>query len=223
MMQPDDPGPEERNDDPTGYYDRKMKKREEVLPFLAWIYIAVLVIIAGLIFWNVAFAQEPPVPLEEPCPSGDCTVYNQALVFAFTDDERTITWTIDQVDLSAMDLFTEITVFEFPPKAVAFPVMRAELPEIERTVGWTPNRAGTYFVKGRVCRTDIAQDGEPIEDETTPGVFYDPELRRGTLDQWILCSILIESLDPAHTNPAVYPRGFIMLIKLAPATGGVIE
>ena len=182
-----------------------------------------IVIYVGLSIWSFVNAQEPSVPLQEPCASGDCTVYNQALVFAFTGQERTITWTIDQVDLGQMDLFTEITVFEFPPAATAFPVMRAELPEIEREVGWTPNRAGIYFVKGRVCRIDIAQDGEPIEDEGIPGVFYDPELRRGTLDEWILCSFLIESLDPAHTNPAVYPRGFIMLIKLAPATGGAIE
>lgn len=210
MRQPDDPGPP---DIPpiTPELEREGRRNANRLIFNI-LLIAALIVVTILASFN-AFAQDPPVPLEEPCPSGDCTIYNQSFLFALTNDERTIRWTLVQNDVDTMDLFTEIIVFEFPPKASAFPVMSAELPEIERSLGWTPTRAGTYFVKARACRTDVAQDGSDP----------DSEIRGGTPDEWIVCSIMIESLDPAHTDPNVYPRGFVMLIKLAPATGGGIE
>ena len=201
MKQPDDPGvPPE--------LERQARKNGNRL--LAWILMIALILVLGLLSWQPAAAQDPPVPLEEPCPAGDCTVYNQAFIFAFTGAERMIRWSLDDAQVASMDLFTELTVFEFPPKAVAFPVMRAELPEADRSIGWTPNRAGTYFVKARACRTDVPDPPDPdAEQHPTRGL--------------ILCSIMAESLDPAHTSPDVYPRGFVMLIKLAPATGGGIE
>ena len=208
MRQPDDPGPE---GDPTrDYYDRQTEHREEVLPFLTWAWIIFLVVIAGLLAFQTVFAQEPPVPLEEPCPSSNCTVYNQAFLFALTGDERMIRWSLAQSDVDTMDLFTELQVFEFPPKGGAFAVMKAELPEVERSFGWTPNRAGTYFIEARACRTDGDLTIEP-DTEQHPS--------RGL----ILCSMIASSTDPTYTDPGVYPRGFVMLIKLAPATGGVIE
>ena len=205
---PDDYDHEERVQD---YYDRKMRHREEMLGPLAWVYaIGFILVLLALFFSARSEAQEIPVPLEAPCPSGECTVYNQAFVFALTGDERTIRWSLDPNDVATMTLFTEITVFEFPPKAAAFPVMKAELPEVDRSIGWTPNRAGTYFVEARACRTDGDLASEP-EAEQHPS--------RGV----ILCSIIAASTDPAATAPDVYPRGFVLLIKLAPATGGGIE
>ncbi len=209
MRQPDDPGPpedysEEANRTFHGKHDRDRWN------FWSLVLAVALVAVMGLLAFSYAFGQDPPVPLEEPCPSGDCTIYNQAFLFAFTNDERMIRWSLVQSDVDTMDLFTEIAVFEFPPKGTAFPVMKAELPEIERAIGWTPTRAGTYFVKARACRTDVADPNDPdAEPHPSHGV--------------IICSIMIESLDPAHTDPNVYPRGFVMLIKLAPATGGGIE
>ena len=197
--------------DPTGYYERKMKRVEEVLPYLAWIFAALLVMVSIAMFFSTrSEAQGLPVPLEEPCPTADCTVYNQAFLFAFTGDERTLKWKLDQGDVDNMDLIVELTVFEFPEGGSAIPVMKAELVEADREFGWTPNRAGTYFVKARACRTDGDLTTEPdAESHPDHGL--------------ILCSILATSIDPAHTDPGVYPRGFIMLIKLAPATGGTIE
>lgn len=194
------------------YYDRKARHREEMLRPLSWVFaIGFILVLLALAFSARSEAQEIPVPLEEPCASGsNCTVYNQAFLYALTGDERLIKWSLVQSDVDTMDLFTEITVSEFPPKAVAFPVMKAELAEIERQIGWTPNRAGTYFVSARACRTDGDLSTEPEAE---------PHPTHGT----ILCSILISSLDPAHVDPTVYPRGFVMLIKLAPATGGGIE
>lgn len=160
--------------------------------------------------WRNAGAQDPPVPLEEPCPAGNCVVYNQAHVYAFSGDERTIRWSLVQSDVDTMDLFTELKVFEFPPKGGAFPVMTAELAEALREFGWTPTRAGTYFIEARACRTDVTDpDDENAETHPTRGV--------------IICSIIASSTDPAHTDPGVYPRGFVMLIKIPPATGGGIE
>jgi hypothetical protein len=208
-----DGAPEDYNEDDAvdEYYERKMKHREEMLRPLSWVFaIGLLLVALALFFSSRSEAQDPPVPLEEPCPSSDCTVYNQAFLYALTGDERMIKWALVQSDVDTMDLFTEITVFEFPPKAVAFPVMKAELAEIEREIGWTPNRAGTYFVSARACRTDGDLSTEPDAE---------PHPTHGT----VLCSILISSLDPAHVDPTVYPRGFVMLIKLAPATGGGIE
>ena len=205
---PDDYDHEERVQD---YYDRKMRHREEMLRPLAWVYaIGFILVLLALAFSARSEAQEIPVPLSTPCSSGECTVYNQAFIFALTGQERTLRWELDANDVATMALFTEITVFEFPPKAAAFPVMKAELPEVDRSIGWTPNRAGTYFVEARACRTDGDLASEP-EAEQHPS--------RGL----ILCSIIAASTDPAATAPDVYPRGFVLLIKLAPATGGGIE
>lgn len=204
MKQPDDPGVPE----PTPEEERQARKNGNRL--ITWILVIGLILVLGLLAWQPAAAQDPPVPLEEPCPSGDCTVYNQAFLFAFTGDERTIRWSLVQSDVDSMALFTELQVFEFPPKGVAFPVMKAELPEADRSFGWTPNRAGTYFIEARACRTDGDLANEP-DAETHP--------TRGL----ILCSIIASSPDPTYTDPLVYPRGFVMLIKLAPATGGGIE
>jgi hypothetical protein len=203
MRQPDDPGPE------PGLTEEQ-RRANKITRVIGVGLLAFIVLYTALAIFNIVRAQDPPVPLEEPCPSGECTVYNQAFLFAFTGDERMIRWALAQSDVDSMDLFTDVEVFEFPPKSIAFPVMTAELPEAERAIGWTPTRAGTYYVKARACRVDGDLANEP-DAEQHPS--------RG----WILCSIMIESLDPAHTDPVVYPRGFVMLIKIPPATGGGIE
>ncbi len=201
VKQPDDPGLPKI----TPELERQARKNSNRLIFNV-LLVAALVLVTIV----AAFAQEPPVPLEEPCPSGNCVVYNQAHIYAFTGDERMIRWSLVQNDVDAMDLFTELQVFEFPPKGSAFPVMKAELPEVERSFGWTPNRAGTYFVEARACRTDGDLTTEPDAE---------PHPSHGL----VLCSIIASSTDPIHTDPGVYPRGFVMLIKIPPATGGGIE
>ena len=45
----DDPDPF----DPTGYYARQTKHREEMLPLLAWLWGIGLVIVAGAVIWNL--------------------------------------------------------------------------------------------------------------------------------------------------------------------------
>lgn len=201
MHQPDDPGIPPI----TPELERQARKNSKRLIFNILLVVA-LVVVTMVAAWG----QDPPVPLEEPCPSGNCTVYNQAHIYAFTGDERMIRWSLVQNDVDTMALFTELQVFEFPPKGGAFAVMRAELPEVERSFGWTPTRAGTYFIEARACRTDGDLATEPnVEPHATHGL--------------ILCSIIASSTDPAHTDPGVYPRGFVMLIKIPAATGGGIE
>jgi hypothetical protein len=188
MRQPDDPGiPEGEEFERLARLVNRKKTRDR------WRYWS-LVLAAGLIVMLVvlasrpAAAQDPPVPLEEPCPAGNCVVYNQAHIYAFTGDERTIRWSLVQSDVDSMALFTELQVFEFPP----------------------PTRAGTYFVEARACRTDPPDPADPdAEPHPDHGV--------------ILCSIIASSTDPTYTDPDVYPRGFVMLIKIPPATGGGIE
>ena len=201
VKQPDDPGLPKI----TPELERQARKNSNRLIFNV-LLVAALVLVTIV----AAFAQEPPVPLEEPCPSGNCVVYNQAHIYAFTGDERMIRWSLAQNDVDTMDLFTELQVFEFPPKGSAFPVMRAELPEVERAFGWTPTRAGTYFIEARACRTDGDWTNEPDAE---------PHPSHGL----VLCSIIASSTDPTHTDPDVYPRGFVMLIKIPAATGGGIE
>ena len=205
MMQPDDPGVPE----PTEEEKRQGRRNANrlIVNIILVVALIVLTIFAG---WRTAAAQDPPVPLEEPCPAGNCVVYNQAHIYAFTGDERTIRWSLVQSDVDSMALFTELQVFEFPPKGGAFPVMKAELPEVERELGWTPTRAGVYFVEARACRTD--GDLEP-----------EPEAEPHPVHGFVLCSIIASSTDPTYTDPGVYPRGFVMLIKIPPATGGGIE
>jgi len=217
MRQPDDPGvPSDEELQEAGRqlardHLRQIPERDQVR-IRRWALGLAIALFVSMIFlaWRNADAQDPPVPLEEPCVSGDCTVYNQAFLFAFTGDERTIRWSLVQSDVDNMDLFTELEVLEFPPKGGAFPVMRAELVEADREFGWTPTRAGTYYIEARACRTDVPDPNDPdAEQHPTRGV--------------ILCSIIASSTDPAHVDPGVYPRGFVMLIKLPPATGGGIE
>ena len=207
MHQPDDPGV------PDGdHFERQAREKNQRgrSKFQAWILAVALFVMMIVLAWQTAAAQDPPVPLEEPCPSGDCTVYNQAFLFALTGDERTIRWSLAQNDVDTMDLFTELQVFEFPPKGSAFPVMRAELVEVERSFGWTPTRAGTYFIEARACRTD----GD---------LATEPDAEGHPIHGLVLCSIIASSTDPTYTNPDVYPRGFVMLIKIPAATGGGIE
>ncbi len=201
MHQPDDPGIPPI----TPELERQARKNSKRLIFNILLVVA-LVVVTIVAAWG----QDPPVPLEEPCPSGDCTVYNQAFLFAFTGDERTIRWSLVQNDVDTMDLFTELQVFEFPPKGGAFAVMRAELPEVERSLGWTPARAGTYFIEARACRTD----GD---------LATEPDAEPHAIHGLVLCSIIASSTDPTYTDPDVYPRGFVMLIKIPAATGGGIE
>ena len=201
MKQPDDPGIPPI----TPELERQARKNSKRLIFNILLVVA-LVVVTIVAAWG----QDPPVPLEEPCPSGNCVVYNQAHIYAFTGDERMIRWSLAQNDVDTMDLFTELQVFEFPPKGSAFPVMRAELPEAERAFGWTPTRAGTYFVEARACRTDGDWTNEPDAE---------PHASHGL----VLCSIIASSTDPTYTDPDVYPRGFVMLIKIPVATGGGIE
>jgi hypothetical protein len=115
MRQPDDPGiPEGEEFERLARLVNRKKTRDR------WRYWS-LVLAAGLIVMLVvlasrpAAAQDPPVPLEEPCPAGNCVVYNQAHIYAFTGDERTIRWSLVQSDVDSMALFTELQVFEFPP------------------------------------------------------------------------------------------------------------
>ncbi len=206
MKQPDDPGLPKI----TPELERQARKNSNRLIFNVLLVAALVVVTIVAALFSIADAQEPPVPLEEPCPSGNCVVYNQAHIYAFTGDERMIRWSLAQNDVDTMDLFTELQVFEFPPKGSAFPVMRAELPEVERAFGWTPTRAGTYFIEARACRTDGDWTNEPDAE---------PHAIHGL----VLCSIIASSTDPTHTDPDVYPRGFVMLIKIPAATGGGIE
>jgi hypothetical protein len=152
--QPDDPGVPEPTEEET-----RQGRRNANRLILNIILVAALIVVTIFAAWRTAAAQDPPVPLEEPCPAGNCVVYNQAHIYAFTGDERTIRWSLVQSDVDSMALFTELQVFEFPP----------------------PDH----------------------------GV--------------ILCSIIASSTDPTYTDPGVYPRGFVMLIKIPPATGGGIE
>ena len=208
MHQPDDPGI------PGGdHFERQAREqnKRDRSKYQTWILAAALVVMMIVLAWQTAAAQDPPVPLEQPCPNAsDCTVYNQAFIFALTGDERTIRWSLAQNDVDAMDLFTELQVFEFPPKGSAFPVMKAELAEALREFGWTPTRAGTYFIEARACRTD----GD---------LATEPDAEGHPIHGLVLCSIIASSTDPTYTDPDVYPRGFVMLIKIAPATGGGIE
>jgi hypothetical protein len=176
--QPDDPGVPEPTEEET-----RQGRRNANRLILNIILVAALIVVTIFAAWRTAAAQDPPVPLEEPCPAGNCVVYNQAHIYAFTGDERTIRWSLVQSDVDSMALFTELQVFEFPP---------------------------TYFIEARACRTDPPDPADPdAEPHPDHGV--------------ILCSIIASSTDPTYTDPGVYPRGFVMLIKIPPATGGGIE
>ncbi len=199
--------------DRSTYYKRKTRHADEMTGLIvkAWVVAFVVIAIALVMSFFRSAEAQTPVPFEEPCPTGTCTVYNQALVWTMTGDERTLRWAPDSNDVATMALFYELELLEFPPKDPQVPVFTSELPEGTNLQAWTPNRAGVFFVKVRACRTDIAQDGTEAQSEQRAD------------GSWILCSVWAVSIDSAYTDPVVYPRGFIILAELAPATGGVIE
>ncbi len=57
MNQPDDPGigPLDEPDpfDPTGYYARKAKHREEMLPYVGACIVASVLIVCGVMLWRL--------------------------------------------------------------------------------------------------------------------------------------------------------------------------
>lgn len=143
----------------------------------------------------------------------ECKIFNQAMIWVVAGDERKLRWTEWPNDVADMNLSYSIEGHEFPPKVPAVPFMTGEYPEGTALHIWTPNRAGFYYLKIRSCRSDILQDGSVV----------DSELRPGTTDEWILCSAWAASFDSTYTDQNVYPRGFIMLVRLPAASGGVIE
>lgn len=194
-------------------FERKTRHEVEATALIvrAWVVVFVVIVIAFIVsFFRSAEAQEP-VPFAEPCPSGTCTVYNQALVWTLTGDLRRLAWAPHLDDVATMELFYQIALFEFPPKDPQVPVFTAELPESITAQDWTPTRAGVFFVKLRACRTDVIQDGTAQNTEQRAD------------GSWIVCSVWAESIDPTYTDPGEYPRGFIIFAQLAPATGGGIE
>lgn len=182
--------------------------------WMRWLFFAVAL---GILIWGITadFARaQDPVPLEDPCPAaGDCRVFHQTVIWALTGNERSLAWIQDQGNVDGMDLFYRIEGHDFPPESPSVPFMTGETPEGTNVHLWTPVRAGFYFYQVRACRTDILQDGS----------VQDAELRPGTTDEWILCSVWAASYDPTYTDPVKYPRGFTMIVQLAPATGGTIE
>lgn len=148
---------------------------------------------------------------------GKCKVFNQAMVWVEAGDERKLGWIESPGDVTAMELFYAVEGLRFPPRVPAVPFMTGEYPEGTNLHIWTPNRAGLIYFKVRACRTDIFQD------PNDPLFNIDSEVRSGTTDEWILCSAWALSFDPNYTDPNKYPRGFVMLVRLPAATGGVIE
>lgn len=212
MRQPDDPGP-----DPLDEPDPFAQVRVDV-KIRVYLALIVLVIIAtAFAVWvRDADAQEA-VPFEEPCPAEavqPCALYNQTLVWIQTGNDRKLSWSQHQPDVDTMVLEYDLEILEFPPKDPQVPVTTATTPEAVQEFIWIPGRAGTYWARVRTCRTDIPQDGQPIDGS-------DPE-QRGD-GSWILCSIWATSIDPTYTDPARYPRGFIYHATIPPATGGGIE
>ena len=61
------------------------------------------------------------------------------------------------------------------------------------------------------------------EPEVDGDLTTEPDAEGHPVHGLVLCSIIASSTDPTYTNPDVYPRGFVMLIKIPAATGGGIE
>lgn len=142
-----------------------------------------------------------------------CRKFNQSMIWTMTGEERTISWSEHADDVAFMDLYYRFEGLEFPPEEGGVPFMTAEYPEGDHFQVWTPVRARAAYFRVKSCRTDIDQDG----------TVQNSQLRPGTTDEWILCSRWGESLNPEDTDADVFPRGFIIIVELAPATGGTIE
>lgn len=211
MRQPDDPGLDPL-DEPHPF-----DRIRDDIKIRVYLWLIIIVVVATVFIFATRSEAQEAVPFEEPCPPEavqPCVRYNQTLIWIQTGDDRVLRWAQNQNDLDTMVLEFDLEILEFPPKASQVPITIATTPETVREFTWIPSKAGTYWARVRTCRTDIAQDGLPIEGD-------DPEQRAD--GSWILCSVWAESTDATYTDPDVYPRGFIYHAKLAPATGGGIE
>lgn len=232
-------GPKRPIDDLDPYYRNKARREHEALSgclIIGLCLVAVLFILAIVKFKDAnAFASWDPsasVALEENCPQNDppdltlgpCRKFNNALVYLVSGQDRRLRWTVPEQDidgkpLTGRTLAYDLQILEFPPENPQEPVERDELAEDVTTRVWKPKRAGLYYMRIRSCDIGIAQDGQPI-----PQAGRDPidpiKLPSG---KWGLCSRWANSFDPQDTDPGQWPRGFIIYVQLAPATGGVIE
>lgn len=206
--------------DPTGYYRRKAEKEGEQLDGCLWITAVWLGVsaITGIVQCSRAEAHEvgdvEPRLCEEGSPDERCTIYDQSTVWTMTGQERTLKWSEHPADKQAMDLEYEVEAFRFPPKANQLPIKSYRLPEGTNVAKWKPMLAGHYWMRARACRTDT-ENATDIENH--------PDAEKRPDGTWIICSAWSKSMDPANTDPEKYPRGFIVFVELAPATGGGIE
>lgn len=154
------------------------------------------------------------VPLIETCeaPSPPCTIYNQAVVWVLSGDEHEMMWVESAADLNALNIAYDVQLLKFPPGEVEVPAVTGEFSEGNNAFKWTPPKAGWYYGRVRACNnTGIPQDGS---------LAGSVERSSGS---WWECSVWASSYDSAFTNKTVFPRGFIIYVKLKPATGGGIQ
>jgi hypothetical protein len=227
------------SDDLDPYYRNKAKREKEALSgclIVAFCLVLIMLVVLAVKIKDArAFASWDPstsVPLEELCPQNDppdltlgpCRRFNNALIYTVTGQDRRLRWTVPDQDidgkpLTGRTLAFDLQILEFPPKNPQEPVEIDELAEDKTVRIWNPKRAGLYYMRIRACDISIPQDGKPIPQ--ADGEPIAPiKLPSGT---WGLCSRWANSFDPQDTDPSEYPRGFIIYVQLAPATGGVIE
>lgn len=206
--------------DPTGYYRRKLEREAETWPALSIVLWALAtmslgMLVAALLCADVAQAQEEPI-VSRPCnadnPAPDCQVWDVATVWTQTGTERSVGWCEHPDDVANMALFYQVELLEFPPKDDQLAVWAWEAEEGTTRQSWIPDRAGGFWLNIRACRTDI--------DPETAGVIEHPT--RGP----VLCGAWNRGLDPqtgADCGDPAFPRGFVVRVDLAPASGGGIE
>lgn len=193
-----------KDDDPRDYYERRRRRQKELEPLLDKI-LFVLFILVALAALNAiledAWGQDQNVQ-----------VFDYLTVWTQTGTERRISWCEDPEDVEGMDLFYKIEVLEFPPKEGQLPVWTWRAPEGVDSIPWSPERAGSYWVRIAACRTDLDQADPPEGAIETP-------------DGWILCSAWNPSTNAQEGGTCINntPRGFIVRVDLAQATGGGIE
>jgi len=155
------------------------------------------------------------VPLIETCttPVPPCTIYNQSVLWVLTGDEHEMSWVENSPDLSVVNIIYDVQLLKFPPDdANPIPVAKGAFSEGNNAFKWVVPKAGWYYGRVRACNnTGVPQDGSLVTStERTAG-------------SWWECSTWAVSYDPAFTEQAVFPRGFIIYVKLKSATGGSIQ
>ena len=134
----------------------------------------VLCVTAVMVAWShLAAAQTCTVDLD----AGGCEILDAQTIYAYTGDQRTISWVPDPEDMFRRDeMFYVAEIRTWPLGNL---VTTQQTAVAEEVALWTPGLGGHYQVKVQAC-----DPGVPEPDQCSD--WADSLIAQGTREPWVL-------------------------------------